>query len=281
MTLISNLGALPDQTCPDALKEQYPYSGATTGHSQPNTQMPSGGETGQQPSQTLHSQVTSLSANVTSLHSKVLEQSHMLNQIQSVVLSIKLDDGRSAPMINIGGAGNSQNSDAISQNNRNNSEQGRMQSKMDNSQNGSMDYENVGHTNPSDSSGVSHDLDNSTSVLEKLQSLQYMTRQTQSNLSSLDKTVSVLTSTVSVLQDQFETLQLFVDAQREISNSLTNDLKDLTRKYDEKAGLFCTNKGKSIFLLAQILLPPPNTGFQVLNLRFFGNASFCQKHIPS
>ncbi len=176
----------------------------------------------------------------------------MLNQIQSAVLSIKLDDGRNAPMINIGGAANSPNSDAINQNNRNISGHGRGQNKMGNSQNSSMDYnQNVGHTYPAGSSSMLHDLDNETSVLEKLYSdilsLQHVSQHTQSNLSSLNMTVTGLTSTVSVLQEQFETLQLFIDAQREISNSLTDDLQDLKRKYEEQAGLLCTNKGKMYF----------------------------------
>ncbi len=64
--------ALPEDTCPDHV---YPsVEGAA----------PSGGQT---------AQLESLALNITTLHTRMLEQSHMLNQLQSVLLSLSQNGG--------------------------------------------------------------------------------------------------------------------------------------------------------------------------------------------
>ena len=51
----------------------------------------------------LESQVESLASNVTTLHTRMLEQSHMLNQLQSILISLKQsDNGQSANQSNMG-----------------------------------------------------------------------------------------------------------------------------------------------------------------------------------
>ena len=169
--LLLNLsGALPDQTCPER-----PY---------PDHTSPPGG-------QTLHleTQVESLASNVTTLHTRMLEQSHMYNQLQSIFISLKQsDNGQSVNQSNMG------------------------DKSMD--MNATSEY--------------LHNLSNSVEMMkQQISSIRDTVMSIDANVTDLRNTVTQISVDVSILQAKTESFQTFMDNTRPIIETIQNELNKM------------------------------------------------------
>ena len=166
--LLLNLsGALPDQTCPER-----PY---------PDHVSPPGGQMSH-----LESQVESLASNVTTLHTRMLEQSHMLNQLQSIIISLKQsDNGQSANQSNM--ADNNIDMNATS--------------------------------------AYLQNLTNYAEMMrQEISSIRDITMSVDANVTDLRNTVTQISVDVSILQAKTESFQTFMDNTRPIIETIQNEL---------------------------------------------------------
>ena len=176
--MISNaeffLGALPEQTCPE--------------HSYPDQSTPSGGQN----SQHLQNQVQSLASDVTSLHNKMLEQSHMLSQLQSVLISFK----------------NSNDSPSDQTNNSKSNTEDPHNQRRDNYQNLTSAIE---------------------TVKLQLSSFQETTVTLDGDMLHLRETVAKLSSDVVTLQGKAESFQTFMDTNKPVIDSIRSEINNMKR----------------------------------------------------